>query len=550
MATCPTCFVSYPDDEKTCAKDGAALVPDATFAHVDRDIQPGTVVGEYTVESKLGQGGFGAVYRAVHPLIGKRAAVKVLSREFSSNPQMVSRFIAEARAVNQIRHRNIIDIFSFGQLPDGRQYYIMELLDGVTFDAYLSKQKRLDLAAAMPILRGVARALDAAHAKGILHRDLKPENVFLVQHDDGSVEPKLLDFGLVKLIDPKSTLTGDASAESDSAKSGSDSGGHNTKTGTPMGTPYYMSPEQCRGLEVDARTDVYSFGAMVFEVLTGELPFTGHSTLDILIQHMSSPPPAASSRCAAVPASIDGPLAQIMAKDPNARPAHVGEALDFLARAADIAVPTDSQRTFHVDSASMSAAERAVAPTVMAVGPSNPPASPVSTPSRPAQTFLGTESSIAPPRKSRAPLLAATGALLLGAAIVVIVNLDRTPAPIVPAATSAPAVVVEKPKADEDVELRVDGAPEGTTIRADGVALGTGSGPFKVKRGKSIALEFSAKGYKSKDLTVKPDENMLLSVELEKVADKPAETTPPAPAPTTKPAGTKIHKDLEGFDSK
>ncbi|MDQ6943767.1 MAG: serine/threonine protein kinase, partial [Candidatus Eremiobacteraeota bacterium] len=268
------------------------------------------MVGEYTIESKLGEGGFGAVYSAVHPLIGKRAAVKVLSREFSSKPEMVSRFIAEARAVNQIRHRNIIDIFSFGQLPDGRQYYIMELLEGSTFDAFLSQRKRLDLPDAMPIFRGIARALDAAHAKGILHRDLKPENVFLVDHDDGGVEPKLLDFGLVKLLEK---AKGDASG-----------GGHNTKTGTPMGTPYYMSPEQCRGLDVDTRTDVYSFGAMAFEVLTGEVPFTAASALDILVQHMSAAPPSASQRCPAVSSNFDGPLAQMMAKDPADRPATVG----------------------------------------------------------------------------------------------------------------------------------------------------------------------------------------------------------------------------------
>src|SRR5262249_42907069 len=185
-------------------------------------------VGEYRTESKLGEGGFGGVYNAVHPLIGKSAAIKVLSRQFSSNPQMVSRFIAEARAVNQIRHRNIIDIFSFGQLADGRQYYVMELLDGVPFDRYLAEHKRLTLTQAAPILRGVARALDAAHGKGILHRDLKPENVYLVFDEDGGVEAKLLDFGLVKLL-------------------GDPSGSHRTKTGTPMGTPYYMSPEQCRG---------------------------------------------------------------------------------------------------------------------------------------------------------------------------------------------------------------------------------------------------------------------------------------------------------------
>jgi hypothetical protein len=140
MATCPSCRKRYPDDDKTCASDGEALLPDEAFASAEGDLEAGQKIGEYVVEAKIGEGGFGSVYRAVHPLIGKRAAVKVLNRQYSSNPQMVSRFIAEARAVNQIKNRFIIDIFSFGALPDGRQYYVMELLDGMPLDAYLKQR--------------------------------------------------------------------------------------------------------------------------------------------------------------------------------------------------------------------------------------------------------------------------------------------------------------------------------------------------------------------------------------------------------------------------
>src|SRR5262250_2613688 len=125
MATCPTCRTHYANDVATCAKDGETLLPDEAFTSLDAELRAGDAVGEYRIESKLGEGGFGAVYRAVHPLIGKTAAIKILNRQYSSNPQMVSRFIAEARAVNQIRHRNIIDIFAFGAMPDGRQDYLM-----------------------------------------------------------------------------------------------------------------------------------------------------------------------------------------------------------------------------------------------------------------------------------------------------------------------------------------------------------------------------------------------------------------------------------------
>ena len=147
----------------------------------DADLQVGQQVGEYVVEAKIGEGGFGTVFRAAHPLIGKRVAIKVLNRQFSAQADMVSRFVAEARAVNQISHRNIIDIFSFGQLEDGRHYYIMEYLTGQPLDTYLEGCGRMSLPVAIPILRSVAAALDAAHTKGIAHRDLKPENVYLVQ---------------------------------------------------------------------------------------------------------------------------------------------------------------------------------------------------------------------------------------------------------------------------------------------------------------------------------------------------------------------------------
>src|SRR5262245_24110394 len=203
------------------------------------DLAAGTAVSEYVIEGAIGRGGFGTVYRAVQPLIGKKVAIKVLSRKYSADNEIVSRFVAEARAVNQIRHRHIIDIFSFGQLADGRHYYVMEHLEGEPLDRYLAKHGPMKLADALHVLRAIARALDAAHAKGIAHRDLKPENIFLARDDEGELFPKLLDFGIAKLSGPDDQLA------------------HKTGTGVPIGTPFYMSPEQCRGRDVDHRTDIY-----------------------------------------------------------------------------------------------------------------------------------------------------------------------------------------------------------------------------------------------------------------------------------------------------
>jgi serine/threonine-protein kinase len=229
---------------------GTDSLPDGVMSQRDEPLAAGTPVGEYEVLGLLGEGGFGAVYRAVHPVIGKHAAIKVLKREFSSQPDMVARFVSEARAVNQIRHKNIIDIFSFGVLPDGRQFFVMELLEGVALETYLERHGAMPFAQAAPILRAVARALGAAHAAGITHRDIKPENVFICLDEDGNATPKLLDFGIAKLVVDKNSQ-------------------HKTRSGIPMGTPLYMSPEQVYGKSVDPRSDIYSLGVMAFQMLTG-----------------------------------------------------------------------------------------------------------------------------------------------------------------------------------------------------------------------------------------------------------------------------------------
>ena len=278
-------------------------------------IAPGTIVGEYEIGGLLGVGGFGSVYRAVHPLIGKSAAVKILKQEFSAKPEMVARFVSEARSVNQIRHRNIIDIFSFGRLDDGRQYFVMELLEGVPLDKYLDAHGKLTLNQAVPVLRQLARALGAAHAAGITHRDIKPENVFLTFDDDRLPVPKLLDFGIAKLVVDKLSQ-------------------HKTRSGVPMGTPLYMSPEQVHGRDVDPRSDIYSFGVMTFQLLTGRTPFTGETMMSVMMQQIGAAPPAPSSVEPSLPPEVDAPILHMLEKEPEKRPATIQAAVDALLEAA------------------------------------------------------------------------------------------------------------------------------------------------------------------------------------------------------------------------
>jgi len=546
MPTCPTCRTRYADDVAHCPGDGDALLPDEAFLSADADLAPGTMVGEYRVEGKLGEGGFGAVYRAVHPVIGKAAAVKVLSRQWSSNPQMVSRFIAEARAVNQIRHKNIIDIFAFGALADGRQYYVMELLDGMPFDRYLHEQGRLPPETALPILRAVARALDAAHAQGIVHRDLKPENVFLVFDDDGTIQPKLLDFGIAKLL-------------------GEGMSGHKTRTGTPLGTPNYMSPEQCNGVPVDARTDVYSLGVMAHEVLTGKLPFDGESVMSILVKHMSAPPPRMSAECPELPPALDAPVLHMLEKDPAQRPPSAGAAIDALgaaAASAGIAVgavatgvsgpmpnvrsaPFAARRS-GVAAASDGAAELGRAKTVVASDASG-------------RTFMPAESDVAARPRGRMVLVAAVAVLgvAAGAAAVVVAGQHREPgggaiagsSPSVsavaaagtptPGAPSAGASIVLSPAqatAPARVAVTIESTPPHAAVWLGPKKLGDAPGPLMLPRGdQKVTLAIRADGYAPATVDVLPAKDVEVAVKLEK----------PAPAARAAGASTHVSKDLE-----
>ncbi|WP_437986700.1 serine/threonine-protein kinase [Sorangium sp. So ce117] len=306
MATCPACRSVYPEDVATCPEHGDALLPDEAFFEDDARLAPGTMLGEYRVERLLGAGTFGDVYAGEHPLIGKRVAIKVLNRRFASDPTVVSRFVGEARAVNRIRHRNIIDIFSFG-VVDGRHYFVMELLDGLTLGALIRREGRLSPGRAVPILEGIADALDAAHAAGITHRDLKPENIFVAIEKGGRHFPKLLDFGVAKLAD-------EALA-------------HKTATGVAVGTPAYMSPEQVRGKGVDHRSDIYALGVIAHEVLTGTLVFQGESMMDVMMMHLLHPPPRASEVCADLPPELDAPVTAMLEKRADDRPPSAGAAV-------------------------------------------------------------------------------------------------------------------------------------------------------------------------------------------------------------------------------
>ena len=262
------------------------------------DLAPGTVIENFKVECTLGRGGMSTVYGAVHEVIGKRGAVKVLKRELCTDQKEVGRFVQEARAVNQIGHANIVDVFAFGTLPDGRSYLIMEWLVGQSLRARM-RRGQLSRNEVRETVLDIVRALEATHAQQIIHRDLKPDNVFLVEAPGERARAKLLDFGVAK-------LTGE--------------GRHDrTRIGSMLGTPQYLAPEQARG-EADHRSDIYALGVMLFEMVAGRPPFIGENALDVVAQHMTEPAPKLSTCANGVPPELDALVDAMLAKEPGDRP--------------------------------------------------------------------------------------------------------------------------------------------------------------------------------------------------------------------------------------
>ncbi len=274
----------------------------ATSAAVDGDaLKPGTLCGAYVLKKEIASGGGGTVYEAHHRILGRKAAVKVLRRQLASSPQMVARFVQEARAVNMIKHPCIVDIFEFDDLPDGRPFYVMELLEGIDLRSVLTERGRFPPSEVLEILEPVCSALQAAHDLGIVHRDLKASNIF-IGNVGGQRVIKLLDFGIAKLLHPD-------------ASSGE---GGLTVVGTRLGTSYTMAPEQIRGDAVDARTDIYALGVVLYHLVTGQYPFRAETMTEIERQHLEAPVPR-PSQVAPVPPALDAVVRRCMEKSAERR---------------------------------------------------------------------------------------------------------------------------------------------------------------------------------------------------------------------------------------
>jgi eukaryotic-like serine/threonine-protein kinase len=290
------------DHSRPFAQTAAALpAPPPGPPGLLSELPPGARVGEYAIEAKIGEGAMGAVYRAVHPAIGRHVAIKVMTPKLFDEPESVKRFVAEARAVAAIRHPGIVDVFGFGRLPDSRTYLVMEWLEGSSLAARI-EHGHVSLEDACDMIRQIARALEAAHAKGIVHRDLKPENVFVQHIDDEKPQCKLLDFGLAKVTNKEDNAVA------------------RTRTGQLLGTPLYMSPEQCKAKGVDHRTDIYALGCIAYELLCGRVPFDADNVAELISAHLVAQPPEPLALNPQLPPALDRLLLQMVAKNPEERP--------------------------------------------------------------------------------------------------------------------------------------------------------------------------------------------------------------------------------------
>ena len=298
MISCPNCGTSYPPSVRMCPRDGTVL----EGARPTEERFVGAVLhGKYRLDSYLSSGGMGAVFRATHVMLGKPVAVKLIKADLVTSPDMVRRFQREARAATNLNHPSIVAVYDLGQTDDGTLYIAMELVDGKSLKDVIRETGAVPPARVLSILRQVASALALAHKNQIIHRDLKPQNVMLTTGPDGRELAKLLDFGIAKTFDDQATQL--------------------TQAGFALGTPQYMSPEQAMGKEVDARSDIYSLGVMLYEMLTGDLPFTDPSAPAILLKHMTEAPqpPTARRPDLGIPAHYEAVVMKCLEKDPANR---------------------------------------------------------------------------------------------------------------------------------------------------------------------------------------------------------------------------------------
>jgi len=482
-----------------------------------RDPYLGTIIAErYRLERKLGEGGMGMVYQGQHVVLEKPVAVKILAEDLARRPDLVQRFLQEAKAASRIHHENVVDITDFGQTASGTVFFVMELLEGRDLATLIRQEVGpIPWPRAKPILIQVCRALAAAHAKGIIHRDMKPENVFLVTREGTQDFVKVVDFGIAKMVGLDES-----------------SGPRLTRTGMIFGTPEYMSPEQAQGTRPDHRVDIYAVGVMMYEMLTGQVPFRADTFMGVLTKHMfeAPVPPSKLRPDLSISPELDAIVLKALAKDREKRfqtMAEMGEAIARVSGGPHMAFGAHPGADPDTESQSSAAAQAGENTELL---PSLDPALPL------------------PRRRSHVGFFVTLAAvlLLLGGAGFYFFRLSGSEGALEPSAGRTPSGQAQSgpgasgkealPKAstpDERagqapsagqafdatavarVEIVVRTRPEGAEIVRDGVVLGRSPVTLKLERGsQEIRLQLRRSGYAEKVVHVLPDKDREIDVEL------------------------------------
>ncbi|MBN2341534.1 MAG: serine/threonine protein kinase [Deltaproteobacteria bacterium] len=470
----------------------------------------------YRIDRLLGKGGMGAVYLAHHAVIGKKVAVKFLHAEFASEKEVVKRFYREAKAAASIGHKNIVDVLDVGVSAEGEPYLVMEFMEGESLCDMLRRKGPISLEAAVGILLPVLEALEAVHNKGIIHRDLKPDNIFLVYRNDGTPLVKLIDFGISKFTDP-----GDQSQL--------------TQTGTLLGTPAYMSPEQIRcASSIDRRSDLYAVGVIFYEMLTGKRPHSGTSYNEVLANILTELPAPPRKSFPGFPVTAEPVVMQLIGRDPAERPGTAAEvsalmkaliAGNNISHAMTLLAQGSTERTFALGDLGGDVSvsrEAASAKDVLQELKSGTP-----------MEWIIDK---AAPRRRPFILLGAGVALLLLSAVVIWKLTDSPPQPTAQPTPSSPSVA-EQPDAPAEralqgVTIQLKMLPEGAKVFYDNMPVN--ENPFQVdKKASLMKLQVEAPGYKPFIVSVKPTASQTIDVVMTKATvpqpqQAAAEPTPKA----------------------
>ncbi|MCC6744785.1 MAG: protein kinase [Acidobacteria bacterium] len=321
MRHCLLCSRQYADAMQYCPHDGTALPPPDNLVGKVLD-------GKYRIDALHGSGGMGAVYRATQVNLERTVALKVVRGDFLKDAIVTERFKREALAVARLKHPHIVTVYDFGIVQEGGAYLVMEFLEGRTLRIEIQNRSKLPIGPAVDIMRQICSAVHAAHSEGIIHRDLKPDNIFLESTRDGSVLVKILDFGVAKLRQNTADLARSADL---------------TMSGMMLGTPIYMSPEQCQGEPFDARADIYSLGCVFYEMVAGRPPFLGNSPSALIIKHASESPKPPSTHSPTIPQGLENAILKALEKNPGDR---FQTAMDLGRALAAVWVPLDTQTSF------------------------------------------------------------------------------------------------------------------------------------------------------------------------------------------------------------